>query len=83
MKTMFAVLLCALAVSGIAETTGTKTENTSATVARKSEAGETVYVTKTGRKYHKQSCSYCKSGTAMDKAAAVAAGYTACSRCFK
>lgn len=42
----------------------------------------TVYVTKTGAKYHTGSCSYLrKSKIAMSLSDAKAAGYTACSRC--
>ena len=42
----------------------------------------TVYVTKTGEKYHRESCSYLRqSKIAMDKGDAIAQGYTACSRC--
>lgn len=41
-----------------------------------------VYVTKTGVKYHKSTCSYLrKSKIEKTKTAAKAAGYTACSRC--
>ncbi len=44
--------------------------------------GETVYVTKTGEKYHRGNCGYlAKSKRAMDLADAQAAGYTPCSRC--
>ena len=43
---------------------------------------QTCYVTKTGTKYHLPSCSYLKySKTPYDLDKAVAAGYTACSRC--
>lgn len=42
----------------------------------------TVYVTNTGDKYHKGSCSYLRSSkNAISKDAAVSQGYTACSRC--
>lgn len=51
---------------------GTKTE--SATV--------TVYVTRTGQKYHRGGCQYLsKSQVPMTLKAAKAAGYTPCSRC--
>ncbi len=43
---------------------------------------QTVYVTKTGSKYHSAGCSYLRrSAIAMDLADAIASGYTPCSRC--
>lgn len=42
----------------------------------------TVYITKTGEKYHRDGCRYLKkSQIAIDKNAAVAQGYTPCSVC--
>ena len=42
----------------------------------------TVYVTKTGAKYHLGSCSYLRqSKISTNKAKAIKEGYTACSRC--
>lgn len=42
----------------------------------------TVYVTKTGEKYHKSGCQYLrKSKIAIDLDDAIAEGYTACSKC--
>ena len=42
----------------------------------------TVYVTRTGHNYHKARCSSLRySRRAMTRAAAIAAGYTACKRC--
>ena len=42
----------------------------------------TVYITKTGTKYHTATCSYLKnSKIAISKDTAIAQGYTACSRC--
>lgn len=44
--------------------------------------GQTVYVTKTGKKYHKVTCSYLsKSAYSLDLKDAVDQGYTPCSRC--
>jgi hypothetical protein len=41
-----------------------------------------VYVTRTGSKYHTADCSYLRySSSPMNKREAIAAGYTACSRC--
>lgn len=42
----------------------------------------TVYITKTGEKYHRDGCRYLKKNQiAIDKNAAVAQGYTPCSVC--
>lgn len=41
----------------------------------------TVYITKTGSKYHRDGCSYLKSKIAIDKNSAISSGYSACSRC--
>lgn len=43
---------------------------------------EVVYITNTGKKYHKTSCRYLKSSKIKTtKAEAIAAGYTACKVC--
>lgn len=43
---------------------------------------EVVYVTKTGKKFHKSSCRYLKSSKIKtSKAEAKEAGYTACKAC--
>lgn len=42
----------------------------------------TVYVTRTGAKYHRAGCSYLRySRRAMARSQAIMAGYTACKRC--
>jgi hypothetical protein len=41
----------------------------------------TVYVTRTGTKYHRAGCSYLKSSIPMLLSKAKAEGYTPCSRC--
>lgn len=42
----------------------------------------TVYVTRTGAKYHQRSCSYLRnSRRAMSRSEAITAGYTPCKRC--
>lgn len=47
-----------------------------------SSSGGTVYITKTGEKFHRGSCSYLKkSKISISRSAAIAQGYTACSRC--
>ena len=43
---------------------------------------QTVYITKSGKKYHSTGCSYLKSSaTPIDLQNAVNKGYTPCSRC--
>lgn len=44
-------------------------------------AGGTVYITKSGSKYHKANCSYLESKIAIEMSDAIAQGYTPCSRC--
>jgi hypothetical protein len=47
-----------------------------------SNAGATVYVTATGKKYHTASCRYIRKGaTPMKLKDAVKAGYSPCSVC--
>ena len=51
-------------------------------VKTKSKSSATVYITKTGTKYHCDGCSYLsKSKIAISKTEAKAKGYTACSKC--
>lgn len=42
---------------------------------------QTVYITKTGKKYHKESCHYAKTGGNSDLAAVKKKGLTACLIC--
>lgn len=42
---------------------------------------ETVYVTKTGAKYHKAGCSYLKKSSISMKLSEAAKSYSPCSRC--
>ncbi|REG78212.1 hypothetical protein [Algoriphagus antarcticus] len=42
---------------------------------------QTVFITKTGSKYHKESCRYAKTGWASDLAVAKKRGLTACLVC--
>jgi len=45
-------------------------------------SAQTVYITKTGAKYHRESCRYLsKSKIAIDLSDAIAKGYGACSVC--
>ena len=42
---------------------------------------EIVYITNTGSKYHRASCSYLKSKKAITKEKAISQGFSPCSRC--
>ncbi|MEQ1733110.1 MAG: hypothetical protein ABL940_05520 [Bacteroidia bacterium] len=44
--------------------------------------GDKVYVTESGKKFHKRNCSAATGKTGIDKAQAIKDGYTACSKCF-
>ncbi len=46
-----------------------------------SSGGTTVYITNTGKKYHRDGCSYLKSKIPISLSDAKAQGYTPCSRC--
>lgn len=62
-------------------TSSNATTNKSTTVQNTNS--ETVYVTKTGKKYHKSGCSYLKdSKIAKTLSEAKSQGYTACSKCY-
>lgn len=53
-----------------------------ATIQGEQESQGTVYVTKSGTKYHREGCSYLSGGrTALGLADAKNQGYTPCSRC--
>lgn len=55
----------------------------SSTVSSSPSQGTTVYITKSGSKYHRSGCSYLsKSKIAISLSDAKTRGYTACSRCF-
>jgi len=56
--------------------------NLTAARAPQASGDQTVYVTKTGKKYHTESCRYLRrSKTPMKLKDAVKAGYTPCSVC--
>lgn len=57
------------------------TATTKAATPTQSSNSYTVYITKTGSKYHSDGCSYLKSKISIDKNSAISSGYTACSRC--
>jgi hypothetical protein len=45
-------------------------------------SGDKVYVTESGKKFHKKNCSAATGKTGIEKDKAIAEGYTACSKCF-
>lgn len=62
-------------------TVSTSTSSNSSSTDSTQTNSETVYITKTGDKYHRSGCSYLKSKIEIDKDAAISRGYTPCSRC--
>ena len=42
-----------------------------------------VFVTRTGKKFHKEGCSYLRKGSRKIKLAEASYKYTPCSRCYK
>lgn len=63
-------------------TTQKSLNNTSTPAVTSDSQGTTVYITKTGSKFHGSSCSYLKnSKISININTAKAKGYTACSRC--
>lgn len=61
----------------------TSNENRQRNTAKaESEQGQTVYVTRTGSKYHRAGCQYLRSSSrSLDLNEALSAGYSGCSRC--
>lgn len=63
--------------------TTTSTQKTQKSTTTQNTNSSIVYVTKTGEKYHKSSCSYLRqSKIQMNLSDAKAQGYTPCSRCY-
>ena len=63
--------------------TTTSTQKTQTSTTTQNTNSSIVYVTKTGEKYHKSSCSYLRqSKIQMNLSDAKAQGYTPCSRCY-
>lgn len=60
----------------------TVSKKTDSTIDTSDKKSKTVYITKTGKKYHKDGCSsLSKSKIAIDKDEAENKGYTPCSKC--
>ena len=79
-------------VQQLKKTSSTKSSTSNVTTSSNSKSNSTtiqnenstiVYVTKTGEKYHKSSCSYLRnSKIQMNLSDAKSQGYTPCSRCY-
>ena len=68
--------------TSVNKSSSTKTTSTTkAATPTQSSNSYTVYITKTGSKYHRDGCSYLKSKIAIDKNSAISSGYSACSKC--
>lgn len=78
---IFAFLLISLGTtSGI----GYETSNNFANErfnTQKNKIEKTVYITKTGKKFHCQNCYHLKSCISIDKSEAIRLGYTPCKIC--
>lgn len=79
MKKQLTLLLLLASFLFVAPVQSSVVQNSSSKEQKKEQ---TVYITKTGAKYHRGSCSYLrKSKIAISKKEAIANGYGACSRC--
>lgn len=78
-----ALWLAATSIRGTSTSSSATTPSVSpAPVPQPSTNDETVYITKTGSKYHSAGCSYLRSSCIpISKSKAIARGYTPCSRC--
>lgn len=78
MKKLFIIAFCSLSLL-----TAAQANRVTTTVAPFVQNKETVvYITKTGAKYHRESCGYLrKSSIKINLSDAIKRGYTACSKC--
>lgn len=68
----------------VKEEADSKEESTFSTAESEESQQETYYVTSSGKKYHKSTCSYLsKSRISISLSDAKAKGYSPCSRCIK
>ncbi len=79
MKRLCSAFLALLLLCGC--TGGGEAEEAVTRVSSSAKSSVTVYVTKTGEKYHKEGCNYLKSKIAISLSDAKELGYDACSRC--
>lgn len=67
----------------VSQSSVSKTTSTPVKTSAQNTNSAIVYVTNTGKKYHRSSCSYLKkSKIQMNLSAAQSEGYTPCSRCY-
>jgi len=80
---LVALVISFSSFSGLIVVSGASTESTStARYVMAVKKDVTVYITRTGKKYHRSSCSYLrKSKIAIKLSSAKKRYYTACSRC--
>lgn len=74
-----ALLLFVYILMGSGSSAHTQERSRELTVSE--QKSKVVFVTKSGNKYHASGCSYLKSSREMTLDDALAAGYSACSRC--
>lgn len=73
----------AAAEQAAAEAAAKQAAEQAAAAAAQEKTSQTVYITKTGKKYHRDGCQYLrKSQIAISLDDAKAEGYTACSKCW-
>ena len=75
-------ILFGTSLQASAVNTTASTANGKSTYSTKATKNYTVYITKTGAKYHAKGCRYLKqSSSAIKKNSAVSQGYTPCKVC--
>jgi len=79
---LVALILSISMLSGLSISSSAEQNKTSTSVLLAVKKDVTVYITNTGKKYHKSTCSYLrKSKIKIKLSAAKKRYYTACSRC--
>jgi hypothetical protein len=76
------VILLGVSLPTTAVNATVNTINQKSSYSAKATKSYTVYITNTGKKYHKKGCRYLRmSSIAIKKSSAVSQGYTACKVC--
>jgi hypothetical protein len=81
MKKLIRLIFAGIALACISSASPLPQAPQSSAPAKREEAQVTVYVTKTGTKYHRAGCSYLRSSSIATSLKDAKARYTACSRC--
>jgi micrococcal nuclease len=81
MKTLARFLFAIITLACISASPPLRAQSKSATSPKRDETQITVYVTKTGTKYHRAGCSYLRRSAIPTTLKAAKARYTPCSRC--